>query len=460
MAMSLPVRFRSDGVRVAVETDPLHAPLRDFLINDLGEDVAAIVRAQGRLRGAPAEPWQEHYRYHRLDFDGTIVHVRDIGGWASCDLDPTILRQCLDEYLQEVGTLQNRRSLERAVTEPPPNNPSLTRPTPNEPPTQGPPPNRTPLDGAATHRPPPHEPPLNRSTLDESSLHGAAVNESALNRASLNEPIGGAAYSGTVSGGAVFGGTAPGESVAATLALGSVSWRTQGWGLVRTQRSVLEDLAGLTPHPDACLPHGVLETGTGPCWADLAVLDETGKRLRSGTKTFMPRGIDPERLMAELGTALPRARFVSGIPGAWSGVVAGVPVHGYVDPESVLRLPCEPIEVGGVLKHVRVFFPELADSGVDLVSAASSASVFPSTVNGPRHVLAAFLLHDVQCHRHHLEVVRGARPGWEYTGNACHLRVDAQAVRLEHLWLPGHACEVPIREFGGALYEYERLLAA
>ncbi|TYK46786.1 hypothetical protein [Actinomadura decatromicini] len=140
--------------------------------------------------------------------------------------------------------------------------------------------------------------------------------------------------------------------------------------------------------------------------------------------------------------------------------MAGVPVHGYVDPESVLRLPCEPIEVRGVLKRVRVFFPELADSGVEMVSAASSASVFPSTVDGPRHVLAAFLLHDVQCHRHHLEVVRGARPGWEHTGNACHLRVDAQTVRLEHLWLPGHVCEVPVREFAGALYEYERLLAA
>ncbi len=371
--MSLPVRFRSDGVRVAVETDPLHAPLRDFLINDLGEDVAAIVRAQGRLRGAPAEPWQEHYRYHRLDFDGAIVHVRDIGGWASCDLDPTVLRQCLDEYLHEVDTLHNRR----ALAEPPP----------------------------------PADP-------------------------------------------------APGESVAASLALGSVSWRTQGWSLVRTPRSVLEDMAGLTPHPDACLPHGVLETGTGPCWADLAVLDETGTRLRSGTKTFMPRGIDPERLMAELGDALTRARFVGGIPGAWSGRVAGVPVHGYVDPESVLRLPCEPIEAGGVLKHVRVFFPELVDSGADPASAASGASAFPAAVDGPRHVLAAFLLHDVQCHRHHLEVVRGARPGWEHTGNACHLRVDAHTVRLEHLWLPGHACEVPVREFAGALYEYERLLAA
>ncbi|MFI0412232.1 hypothetical protein [Actinomadura sp. 3N508] len=379
MAISLPVRFRSDGVRVSVETDPLHAPLRDFLINDLGEDVSAITRARGRLSdsgrpdhaGGPNAPWQELYRYHRLDFDGTFVHVRDVAGWASCDLDPAVLRKCLDEYLQEVGALHSRRSLERALSEPP-------------------------------------------------SSSGAAM--------------------------------------AMSLALGSVSRRTQGWGLVQTPRAVLEDVAGLTPHPDACVPHGVLETGSGACWADLAVWDETETRLRGGTKTFMPRGIDLERLMAELGQTLTQALFVSAVPGAWSGVVAGVPVHGYVDPEAVLRLPCEPIEVGGVVQHVRVFFPELGDSGVDLEAAASGASEFARSVDGQRHVLMAFLLHDVQSHRHHLEVVRGARPGWEHTGNACHLRVDVQTVRLEHLWLPGHACEVPTGEFASVLYEYERLL--
>ncbi|TMQ90655.1 hypothetical protein ETD83_34540 [Actinomadura soli] len=394
MAISLPVRFRSDGVRVSVETDPLHAPLRDFLINDLGEDVSAIVRARGRLgdpgdpgdpgggssassgsgepgeTGVPIEPWQELYRYHRLDFDGTIVQVRDVAGWASCDLDPAVLRKCLDEYLQEIGALQSRRSLERALSE-----------------------------------------------------------------------------------------ASSGEPMATSLALGSVSHRTQGWGLVQTPRAVLEDVAGLTPHPDACLPHGVMETGSGACWADLAVLDETGTRLRSGTKTFMPRGIDVERLMAELGKTLTQARFVHAVPGAWSGVVAGVPVHGYVDPERVLRLPCEPIEVGGVVQHVRVLFPELGDSGVDLEAAASSASAFAQSVYGQGHVLLAFLLHDVQSHRHHLEVVRNARPGWEHTGNACHLRLDVQTVRLEHLWLPGHACEVPTGEFASVLYEYERLLA-
>ncbi|MFI0480320.1 hypothetical protein [Actinomadura sp. 9N215] len=414
MAISLPVRFRSDGVRVAVETDPLHAPLRDFLINDLGEDVSAIVRARGRLDGAsgdpadpsgrgaagdpgatgapggrrdPREPWQELYRYHRLDFDGTIVHVRDVGGWASCDLDPDVLRKCLDEYLHEVGALQSRRSLERALIE-----------------KRG----------------------VERSSSIDWRWAGA--------------------------------GERSAEPMAASLALGSVSHRTQGWGLVQTPRAVLEDVAGLTPHPDACLPHGVLETGSGACWADLAVLDETGTRLRGGTKTFMPRGIDLERLMTELGNTLTRARFISAVPGAWSGVVAGVPVHGYVDPEAILRLPCEPIEVGGVVQHVRVFFPELADSGVELEAAASSASEFARSVDGPRHVLTAFLLHDVQSHRHHLDVVRNARPGWEHTGNACHVRLDVQTVRLEHLWLPGHACEVPTGEFAGVLYEYERLL--
>ncbi|TDB84105.1 hypothetical protein E1264_25925 [Actinomadura sp. KC216] len=382
MAISLPVRFRSDGVRVSVETDPLHAPLRDFLINDLGEDVSAIARARGRLSdsgrpgvsgasGGPNAPWQELFRYHRLDFDGTFVHVRDVAGWASCDVDPVVLRKCLDEYLQEIGALHSRRSLERVLSEAP----------------------------------------------------------------------------------------SAGEPMATSLALGSVSHRTQGWGLVQTPRAVLEDVAGLTPHPDACVPHGVLETGSGACWADLAVWDETGIRLRSGTKTFMPRGIDPERLMAELGKTLTQARFVSAVPGAWSGVVAGVPVHGYVDPEAVLRLPCEPIEVGGVVHHVRVFFPELGDSGVDLEAAASGASEFAQSVNGQPHVLVAFLLHDVQSHRHHLDVVRQARPGWEHTGNACHLRLDVQTVRLEHLWLPGHACEVPTGEFASVLYEYERRLA-
>ncbi len=370
MAVSLPVRFRSDGGRVAVETDPLHAPLRDFLINDLGEDVSAIARAQGRLGGGSSGPWREDYRYHRLEFDGTTVRVRDVGGWASCDLDPAVLRQCLDEYLNEIGALRSRRSLER-----------------------------------------------------------------------------------------VLGKPRNGEPVASSLALGSVSHRTQGWGLIQAPRAMLEDIAGLTPHPDGCLPHGVLETGSGACWADLAVLDESGTRLRGGTKTFMPRGIDPERLMAELGNTLTSARFLGGIPGAWSGVVAGVPVHGYVDPDAVLRLPCMPIEIEGVVRHVRVFFPELADSGVDLEAAASSAVAIAKAVNGPRHVLMAFLLHDVQSHRHHLEVVRAARPGWEHTGNACHLRVDVQTVRLEHLWLPGHNCEMPTGEFAGVLYEYERLIS-
>ncbi|TDD88862.1 hypothetical protein [Actinomadura rubrisoli] len=361
MAMTLPVRFRGEGARVAVETDAAHAPLRDFLLKDLGDDVAAIARARGRLGGDPSRPWQELYRYHRLDYDGTAVHVRDVGGWASCALHPAVLRRCLEEYERQVGDAVRRR-------------------------------------------------------------------------------------------------TAPGGEVAATLALGSASPRTQGWGLIQTPRATLEDMAGLTPHPDACLPHGVMGTGSGACWADLAVLDGTGTRLRGGTKTFMPRGIDAARLVRELGDALTRARFLTSVPGAWTSVVAGVPVHGYVDPDAVLRLPCEPIEAAGVAQHVRVFFPELAASGVDLESAASSAGGRARAVEGARHVLTAFLLHDVQSHRHHLDVVRAARPGWEHTGNACHIRLDVRTARLEHLWLPGHACELPTGEFARALQEYERLL--
>ncbi|MFD0683507.1 hypothetical protein [Actinomadura fibrosa] len=362
MAMTLPVRFRGDGARVAVETDAAHAPLRDFLLNDLGDDAAAIARARVRLSGDPSVPWQEHHRFHRLDYDGSAVHIRDIGGWASCAVHPAVLRQVLEEYQRQVDEARHRR-------------------------------------------------------------------------------------------------VPPAEDVATSLALGAASPRTQGWTLVQTPRAALEDMAGLTPHPDRCLPHGVMGTGSGACWADLAVLDGAG-RLRGGTKTFMPRGVDVARLVMELGEALPRARFLTSVPGAWTAVIAGVPVHGYVDPDSVLRLPCEPIQVAGVAKHVLVFFPELAGSGVDLEPAAAQAAGSVATVNGPRHVLTAFLLHDVQCHRHHLDVVRAARPGWEHTGNACHLRVDVRTVRLEHLWLPGHACELPTGDFAKVLRAYEGLITA
>lgn len=364
MAMTLPVRFRDDGARVTVETDPAHAPLRDFLLDDLGDDAAAIARVRGRLDGDPSRPWQENFPYHRLDYDGAAVHVRDVGGWAACALHPAVLRECLEEYLRQVDAARHRRT--RA---------------------------------------------------------------------------------------------GPGEDVAASLALGAVSPRTQGWALIRAPRAMLEDMAGLTPHPDACLPHGVMGTGSGACWADLAVLDGTGTRLRGGTKTFMPRGIDADRLVEELGNALTQARFLSGVPGAWASAVAGVPVHGYVDTDTVLRLPCAPVEAAGVTRRVKVCFPELADSGVDLEAAASYASAGGGAVAGARHVLTAFLLHDVQSHRHHLDVVRAGRRGWEHTGNACHIRIDVRTVRLEHLWLPGHACEIPTAEFARTLEEYERLLA-
>src|SRR3954471_2596646 len=120
MAMLLPVRIRGDGVRVAVETDPAHAPLRDFLLNDLGEDVAAIIRAKGRLSAGLAEPgghrpWQELYRFHRLDFAGAVVHLRDVGGWSSCDLDPGVLLRCLEEYLPQGGAVRHRQRPERVL---------------------------------------------------------------------------------------------------------------------------------------------------------------------------------------------------------------------------------------------------------------------------------------------------------------------------------------------------------
>ncbi|WP_030170251.1 hypothetical protein [Spirillospora albida] len=361
MAMSLPLGFRGDGGQVVVETDAAHAPLRDFLLDDLGENVAAIVRAKARVQGGT--PWRQQYRHHRLDFDGTVVRVADLGGRSFCDLFPAIFRACLDEYLRQVAAVRYRRTLERT----------------------GPP---------------------------------------------------------------------PGDEVAAALALGGTSRRGQGWGLVQTPRATLEDMAGLTPHPDECLPHGVL--GSGACWADLAVLDGTDRRLRSGTKTFLPRGLDATRIAKELEDALTRARFVGAVPGAWAATVAGVPVHGYVDPDAVRRLPCAPVEAAGVMQHVRVLFPQLTEPGAELEAAADEATGAVRGLTGSRHVLTAFLLHDVQSHHHHLEVVRGARPGWEHSGNASHLRLDVRTARLDHLWLTGHACELPTGEFARALDRYER----
>jgi hypothetical protein len=502
MAMALPVRIRGDGVRVAVETDPAHAPLRDFLLNDLGEDVAAIIRAKGLLSAGAAEPgghrpWQELYRFHRLDFDGAVVHLRDVGGWSSCDLDPGVLLRCLEEYLDKVGAVRHRQMLEgvlQAGTErfvPDRELPVAFR-------VDGP--------GDVACVPAPGNEPLAGLLADtefvlgldwmlaELGRPGAAVTwpgrvfrvgvavgvatiegengaylcldaetfrqvVAAFRQAHADSHRPAAQQRGPGRGGPGHGEPQRGEPVAAVLALGGTSRRTRGWALVRTPRATLEDVAGLTPHPDACLPHGVLGTGSGACWADLAVLDEAGGRLRGGTKTFMPRGIDADRLVPDLRDALSRARFLTSVPGAWASFVSGVPVHGYVDPDAVVRLPCEPVEAEGVAQHVRVFFPELVESGVDLEAAASRAAGTARAVNGPPHVLTAFLLHDVQCHRHHLDVVRAARPGWEHTGNACHLRVDVRTVRLEHLWLDGHACELPTGEFARVLEEYERLAA-
>ncbi|MBD2893396.1 hypothetical protein ACQPZ8_03840 [Actinomadura nitritigenes] len=491
MAMALPVRIRGDGVRVAVETDPAHAPLRDFLLNDLGEDVAAILRAKGRLSAGPAgpggpHPWQELYRFHRLDYDGAVVHLRDVGGWSSCDLDPGVLLRCLEEYLEQVGAVRHRQMLEGVLQS------GTERFVPDR---ELPVAFRVDGPGEVACLPAPGNEPLAGLLGDAEFVLGLDWMLAELGRpgAAVTWPgrvfrVGVADGLATIEGEggaylcldgetfrqvvAVFRqahadshrahrAAAPGrdEPVAAVLALGGTSRRTRGWALVRTPRATLEDVAGLTPHPDACLPHGVLGTGSGACWADLAVLDEAGGRLRGGTKTFMPRGIDADRLVPDLRDALTRARFLASVPGAWASFVAGVPVHGYVDPDAVVRLPCAPVEAEGVAQHVRVFFPELVESGVDLEGAASRAAGTARAVSGAPHVLTAFLLHDVQCHRHHLDVVRAARPGWEHTGNACHLRLDVRTVRLEHLWLDGHACELPTGEFARVLEEYERLAA-
>ncbi|MFB4300112.1 hypothetical protein [Actinomadura sp. NTSP31] len=488
MAMALPVRIRGDGVRVAVETDPAHAPLRDFLLNDLGEDVAAIIRAKGRLSAGLAErdehrPWQELYRFHRLDFDGAVVHLRDVGGWSSCDLDPAVLLRCLEEYLEQVGAVRHRQMLAGVLQA------GTARFTPDR---ELPVAFRIEGPGRIACVPAPGNEPL-AGLLDDAEF----VLGLDWMLAELGRPGAAVAWPGRVFRVDVADGVATiegeggaylcldgetfrqvvaafrqartdslqpareerREPVAAALALGGSSRRTRGWALIRTPRATLEDVAGLTPHPDACLPHGVLGTGSGACWADLAVLDEAGGRLRGGTKTFMPRGIDADRLVADLRDALVRARFLASVPGAWASFVSGVPVHGYVDPEEVRRLPCEPVQVERVLQHVRVFFPELSESGADLEAAASRAAGTARAVSGAPHVLTAFLLHDVQCHRHHLDVVRAARPGWEHTGNACHLKLDVRTVRLEHLWLDGHACEMPTGEFARVLEEYERLAA-
>ncbi|GAA2429607.1 hypothetical protein GCM10010191_48780 [Actinomadura vinacea] len=212
---------------------------------------------------------------------------------------------------------------------------------------------------------------------------------------------------------------------------------------------MLMEMAGLAPHPESC------RSGAPDAyWADMAMRDQAG-RVWTGTKTFLPRRIDGVQIRADVATALmsPDTAFIPGIPGAWSGVVAGVPGHGYLDPNGVGRLPVHPDAVAAVTAHFRVFFPVDGGHGtvMPLVERATG-------LTGRSYVLAAFLAQDVQAHRHHLDVLRAAEPGWEHTGNACHLVRGAETVRLEHLWLDGRSCELPVAEFHAVLDAYEDLL--
>jgi hypothetical protein len=390
MAMPLPLRFRCAAGRVLVDGDPGYEPLRDFLVRDLGEDIAAIARARVRASDSDASsPWQALYRHHRLDYDGAMVRVRSLDEATACEVHPAVFGACLEEYVQQVGVALHHRTMERIKRE-------AARPDDKPEPE--------------------HEP----------------------------EPAAGP-------------GAWPGAGVT-MLGLGGVSEPVWGWGLLQTSHAMLTEMAGLAPHPDSCLPRGVLGTGQGAFWADLSVRDHETGRVWTGTKTFLPSRVDGVQAMTDVTTALMSdAEFLPGIPGAWSGSIAGVPGHGYLHPNGVGRLPVVPSELASAPQHIRMFFPMLLDARLDPEAVCALAGDFLS-VAGRSYVLAAFLLHDLQSHRHHLDVVRAAAPGWEHTGNACHLVRGAETVRLEHLWLEGRSCELPVEEFHRALDAYERLL--
>jgi hypothetical protein len=69
--------------------------------------------------------------------------------------------------------------------------------------------------------------------------------------------------------------------------------------------------------------------------------------------------------MMDVTTALMSSgtTFITGLPGAWSGVVAGIPGHGYLEPNGVGRLPVDPSALAEVVMHFRAFFPVMFDSG-------------------------------------------------------------------------------------------------
>ncbi|MFI0354583.1 hypothetical protein [Actinomadura sp. 9N407] len=246
----------------------------------------------------------------------------------------------------------------------------------------------------------------------------------------------------------------PGAAVT-MLGLGGVAEPVWGWGLLQTSHATLTEVAALAPHPESCLPLGA---GQGAYWADLAVRDHVTGEVWTGTKTFLPSRVDGIQAMTGVTTTLMSdAEFITGIPGAWSGAIAGVPGHGYLHPNGVGRLPLGPSDLADAPQHIRTFFPVLLDARIDPEAVCALAGDFLD-VPGRSYVLAAFLLQDLQSHRHHLDVVREAPPGWEHTGNACHLVRGTETVRLEHLWLEGRACELPVKEFHRALDAYEQLL--
>ncbi|MFB4320198.1 hypothetical protein [Actinomadura sp. 21ATH] len=246
----------------------------------------------------------------------------------------------------------------------------------------------------------------------------------------------------------------PGAAVT-MLGLGAATAPVWGWGLLQTSGATLAEAAGLAPHAGACAPP---EAAGGAYWADIELRDHPTGRVWTGTKTFLPGRVDGVRVMTDVTTLLMSdAEFVPGIPGAWSGSIAGVPGHGYLDPNGVGRLPVDPPQIADAHQHFRTFFPVLTDAGA-AAGPAEVCALAAGFLEYRPYVLAAFLLHDVQCHRHHLDVVRGVAPGWEHTGNACHLVRGVETVRLEHLWLDGRSCELPLEDFHRALDAYERLL--
>ncbi|WP_395103689.1 hypothetical protein [Actinomadura sp. SCN-SB] len=499
MMMPLPLRFHGDDTRVAVEADPGHEPLRDFFVRDLGLRITTIARTRALLSsGDPYLPWQSRYRYHVLDYDGAMVHVRALdGNGPEYAVHPAVLDACLVEYLELVGLAEHRRTLEHIKAEG-----GLPRFVPDR---ELPVSFRILEPGRIECRAAPgHEGHL-AGLLGSDDVTMLPVLDWLLDELDHDDPAvtwpgpvytvqvtGATTLIGTMDGSitsldtetfrqalaaykqALFDsfateppqlppafqlsetGTGPGPAVM-MLALGRVAEPVWGWGLLQTSHAALTEVAGLVPHPDDCLPRGVMGAGTGVYWADLAMKDHGTGRVWTGTKTFLPRRVDGVRVMTDLVGALMAddAAFIPGIPGAWTGVVADVPGHGYLDPNGVGRLPVEPEAAGIAAGHIRVFFPVMGCPPPEQVM--SLVDGLPG-VTGRRYVLAAFLLQDVQCHRHHIGVLRAAEPGWEHTGNACHLIRGAESVRLEHLWLDGRSCELPVADFHAVLDAYEALL--